>query len=78
MELHDRIFLANKDWDPSYLGYIFSQDFYEFRDLWQGNVGDNELVHAMEVATERYSPIVEDISMEDDELYEAVTQIEQE
>ena len=41
------------------------------------NVCDKELVSAM-VATERYSPIVEDISMDDDTLYAAVAQIKEE
>ena len=69
--------MANTDWDPLYLSYIFSQDFSEFRDLWVSNVGDKELVSAT-VATERYSPIVEDISMDDNTLYAAVAQIEEE
>ena len=30
MELSDRVFTANQDWDPTYLRYIFSQDFYDF------------------------------------------------
>ena len=77
MELTDRIFSANRDWDPSYLRYIFSQDFYEFHDLWHSNVCDKELVKEAE-RTEHYSPVVEDISMDDDTLYEAVAQIEHE
>ena len=41
------------------------------------NVCDKELVSAT-VATERYSPIVKDILMDDDTLYTAVAQIEEE
>ena len=52
MDLSDRIFMANHDWDPNYLKYIFTQDFYEFRELWQSNVCDTELLQA-----EWYSPI---------------------
>ena len=44
MDIFDRIFTLNRDWDPSSLQYIFSQDFYEFRDLWVSNVCDEELV----------------------------------
>ena len=55
MDISDRIFTANRDWDPMYLRYIFSQDFYDFRDLWMSNVGDNELVKVAE-KTECYSP----------------------
>ena len=79
MELSDRVFSANRDWDPSYLKYIFSQDFYEFRELWTSNVGDTELIEASNASdVKRYSPVVEDISMDDDTLYEAVSQIENE
>ena len=77
MELSDRFFTANCDWDPAYLKYIFSQDFYEFRELWSSNVGDKELVKVAETS-EHYSPEVEDISIDDEALYDAVTQIEQE
>ena len=66
----------NRDWDLTYLRYIFSQDFYEFRELWNNTTGDNELVHEVE-KTEPYTPIVEDISLDDDTLYEAVAQIEE-
>ena len=79
MELTNRIFTTNRDWDPSYLRYIFSQDFYEFRDLWTNSIADKELVKVAK-ATERepYAPIVEDILMDDASLYEAVMQIERE
>ena len=76
MELLDRIFTVNRDWDPTYLRYVFSQDFYEFRELWNNNTGDHELVREVE-KSERYSPIVEDISLDDDTLYNAVAQIEE-
>ena len=79
MDLMDRVFCTNKDWDPTYLQYIFSQDFYEFRELWHNWIGDNELVKAVEkVEREPYKPIVEDISMDDNTLYTAVEQIEKE
>ena len=69
----------NQDWDPTYLRYIFSQDFYEFRELWSSNVADKDIVALMEKSkNERYEPIVEDISLDDSTLYNAVTQIEKE
>ena len=77
MDLSDRVFTAKRDWDPCYLRYIFSQDFYEFRNLWLNGVGDEDMIKATE-NTEPYSPIVEDISMDDDSLCQAVKQIERE
>ena len=75
MELSDRMFVMNHDWDPQYLRDIVSQDFYEFRDLWQSNISDCDLVREANDA-ERYSPIIEDISMDDDTLCQAVEHIE--
>ena len=69
--------MTNKDWDPQYLRQIVSQDFYEFRELWQGSLPDKDLVKAAE-NLDRYSPEVEDISLDDDTLYEAVAEIENE
>ena len=77
MDLADRVFMANYDWDPSYLRYIFSQDFYEFRELWSNGMHDHDLIKAAE-ASEWYCPVVEDISLDNDTLYEAVAQIENE
>ena len=53
------------------------EDFHDFNELWSSNMGDSELVSAIE-NLEIYSPIVEDISMDDNTLCEAVEQIEQE
>ena len=79
MELADRIFTANRDWDPAYLRYILSQDFYEFRDLWASNVSDKDLAGVAEhTETSPYSPIVEDILLDDATLCDAVEQIEKE
>ena len=79
MELAERIFTVNQDWDPTYLRYIFSQDFYEFRELWSSNVGDKDIVAFAEKSeNEWYQPIVEDISLDDSTLYNAVIQIEKE
>ena len=47
MDLDD-IFI-NLDWDPSYLGSIFNQDFYEMAELWnEGYVEDSYLLKAVE------------------------------
>ena len=80
MELSDRIFCIDRDWDPQYLREMISQNFYEFSDLWQNGICDKELVGAVDraMATERYCPVVEDISIDDDTLYEAVAQKERE
>ena len=77
MEISDALLLRNTDWDPSYLKQLVSDDFYDFTELWSSNVKDTELVKEME-KVEKYSPIVEDISIDDDVLCTAVEKIEQE
>ena len=77
MEISDDMMARNRDWDPSYLGHLFSEDFYDFKDLWQSPVSDSQLVQ--DVANlDKYSPIVEDISMDDEVLCKAVEKIENE
>ena len=66
MELSERVFTANRDPDPCFLKYIFSQDFYDFCDLWINSIGEQDIIKAVE-GLEPYSPIVEDISMDDEE-----------
>ena len=79
MEVPDKMFTVNRDWDPSYLHELMSGDFFEFSELWTSNVGDNELVkETNRVERERYCPVVEDISIEDDVLCSAVEKIEEE
>ena len=56
---------------------LFNQDFDDFTDLWSTNIGDNELVNVIE-KMDIYSPQVEDISIEDSVLCQAVEQIEHE
>ena len=75
METSDSCLLMNRDWDPTYLSTIFEGDFYDFSDLWQSNVNDMDLVNIVN-EVEKYSPIVEDISMDDNELCSAVERIE--
>ena len=77
MEISDRYFVTNRDWDSCYLRELISEDFYEFKDLWQSNVGDVELVKEVE-KVDKYSPVVEDISLDDATLYNAVEEIENE
>ena len=77
MELPDCALTGNHDWDPSYLAMLFDQDFYEFTELWKSNVTDGEIVTAL-TDSGIYSPIVEDVSMEDEVLYKVVDQIETE
>ena len=81
MDVSDVSLYNNRDWDPSYLAGIFTQDFYEFKDLWNNsNVNDVELVQASQVVENvgKYEPIVEDISLDDETLCSAVEQIESE
>ena len=75
MEVPDRVLCDNRDWDPSYLASLFSTDFFEFNDLWHTDITDSELLKEMD-KVECYSPLVEDISLEDEELCQAVERIE--
>ena len=78
MEVHDVSFYRNLDWDPSYLKDLFSQDFYDYPELWKStNISDMDLVKEVETV-EKYSPIVEDISLDDETLCTAVENIEEE
>ena len=77
MDVSDNLLWSNRDWDPSYLSSVFEVDFYDFNDLWMDSINDMELVEAVNNA-EKYCPVVEDISMEDDELCMAVNKIEDE
>ena len=66
---------CNLDWDPSYLLLIFDQDFYDMSELWNASssISDSDILKAM---YQKYSPIIEDISIDDDSLCEAVEAIE--
>ena len=77
MEVPDSLIIRNRDWDPSYLSLLLSQDFYEFNDLWSSNVSDAELLNS-EKEKNMYCPVGEDISMDDDTLCKAVEDIEME
>ena len=77
MESSDSVFLANRDWDPSYLKQIMSDDFYDFSELWNIITSHNELLQAS-TTVDKYCPVVEDISMDGVTLCEAVEKIEKE
>ena len=77
MEVTDRALLCNRDWDPCYLRSIFDTDFFDFSELWSSSIGDIEIFEHVE-NVEKYSPIVEDISLDDSTLCEAVNEIEKE
>ena len=77
MDISDRLFFTNRDWDPCYLHTIVSEDFFEFKELWETNVCDKELVQVAD-KVDHYCPIVEDISLDDETLCRAVEQIEKE
>ena len=77
MDVSDAVIWRNKDWDPSYLLDIFTEDFYNFDELWDNSLTDSDLVQGVS-KIEKYFPVVEDISMDDEELCKAVEQIEYE
>ena len=77
MDISDSDFISNTDWDPSYLRAIFDEDFVEFDELWNSDIMDSELVLEAN-KLEKYCPITEDISLDDDTLCSAVESIEKE
>ena len=76
MEISDSSLLINRDWDPSYLSQLVGD---QFNDLWNcgRDMNDKELVQNVE-RIEKYCPIVEDISLDDQVLCTAVEKIEEE
>ena len=68
--------ISNQDWDPTYLASIFSEDFYDMADHWNGPsyVSDDVLLNSTN--NDKYCPIVEDISLDDDTLRSHVEEIE--
>ena len=74
--LDDQLF-SNQDWDPCYLQDLFSTDFNDFTDHWKSLVTDADLNTQMD-KVEKYCLVVEDISIEDEVLYNAVEKIENE
>ena len=74
MELSDRLLMSNLDWDPGYLKEIFDSDFNDCTDLWFSDITDMDIVKEVD----KYSPIVEDISLDDDMFCRAVEKIESE
>ena len=77
MEISDANLVSNRDWDPCYLRELFSEDFFEFKEHWDKSISDAALNSEME-KLDKYSPIVEDITLEDEVLYNAVERIEDE
>ena len=77
MDLSDKELWPNRDWDLSYMQQHFSDDFCDYSDLWKSNITDGELIQECQ-KMEKYSPIMEDISLDDDALYNAVQKIETE
>ena len=72
--------LNNLDWDPVYLAHLFSEDFFDMSSLWSNElVSDCEMMNInIESKENRYQPVVEDISLDDEVLCDAVTHIEAE
>ena len=79
MEISDSSLLINRDWDPSYLSQLVGVDFFEFNDLWNTGRDMNDKGPFQNVERiEKYCPIVEDISLDDEVLCTAVEKIEEE
>ena len=76
----DYILLNSMDnWDLYYLGNLFSGDVEEGSNLELLNSSDAELLSSVEkLERDPYQPIVEDITMDDEDLVRAVDQIESE
>ena len=78
MDVLDYYLCHSNDWNPNYLSQILSEDFYDFSELWNSStIKDMELVQEVE-KLERYCPIVEDISIDDEVLCLTVQKIEDE
>ena len=78
MDISDEVLTSNFDWDLEYLQEIFKQDFYEIiNDLWCTEFSDMEVVDEA-CKIEKYCPVTEDISVDDDFLCSAVEKIESE
>ena len=75
MDVSDKLLWSNLD--PVYLLSVLQTDFLDFDELWVNNMSNRELLDAVNTV-KRYSPIVEDISMDDVELCTAVESIEKE
>ena len=74
MDLPEALLVRNRDWDPAYLSEIFDVDFNDYSGLVNTSITDMELVKHVE----KYCPIVEDISLDNETLCKAVTDIENE
>ena len=73
----DDIFV-NSDWDPCYLSLIFDESFDNMSELWNEEYVPDSVILQNVDEREFYSPLVEDISLDDDELRNAVEEIESE
>ena len=72
--MEDSDLMSNLDWDPSYLSTIFDVDFNDMSDLWSSSsVSDNDILHGMDL---KCSPILDEFSLDDEFLYNAVEAIE--
>ena len=68
--------MSNRDWDPSYLALLFSEDFYDMSHMWRECeiISDEEMCNIVD----KYSPEIKDISLPDEVLRDEVERIEQE
>ena len=73
----DAIFL-NLDWDPCYLASIFDMDFNDMSVLWNCEGVSDSVIMNLPETSGIYCPLVEDISLDDNDLHDAVEKIESE
>ena len=73
MECLDGALTCNSDWDPMYLSEIFSQDFFVL--IICGQVIVCPRPHSCVETIKRYNPLVEDISLDDETLCQAVEEM---
>ena len=54
---------------------ISDQDFYDFTELWYSDLNDTDLVMEVE-SVERYNPLIEDISLDEELLCSALEEVQ--
>ena len=72
---------SNLDWGPIYLAKIFDEDFFDMSELWKYSsaLTDSEMLNCIDGNFQReiYCPEVEDVSLDDEILWSAVEEIEE-
>ena len=81
-DLLDSVLLTSmKNWDPFYFCMLFNMEFDEdnTKELFNSSFSDTDLMSSVEqIEHIPYQPVVEETTMDDDDLLAAVNKIEQE